>query len=38
MKWNGVIEDKPDSNFVYVSMKEKMKIVNRINVTFQDFE
>ncbi len=26
MKWNGVIDDKPDSNFVYVSMKEKMKI------------
>ena len=38
MKWNGVIEGKPDSNFVYVSMKEKMEMINRVNVTVQDFE
>ena len=38
MKWNGVIEGNPDSNFVHVSIEEKMKIANRINVKFQDFE
>ena len=38
MKWNGVIEGKPESDFVYVSMKEKMEMMNRINIIFQDFE
>ena len=38
MKWNGVIEGQPDSNFVYVSMDEKLKIEDRIKVIFKDFK
>ena len=38
MKWNGVVEGQPDSSFVHVSIDEKVKIQNRINVIFKDFE
>ncbi len=38
MKWNGVTEGQPDSNFVYMSIDEKMKIEDRIKVIFEDFK
>ncbi len=38
MMWNGIEQGQADTSFVYVTMDEKVRIRDSIDVIFRDFE